>query len=250
MTNHRLAGKVIVVTGAGGGQGAAEAKALSQAGATVWGVDLTIEPSDPLPGVSYRQLDVTDEAGWAALTTEIRHQAGRIDGLVANAGITWRARLLEVSVADLDRVHRVNVVGTLLAIQAVAPLMTAGGSIVVVGSVAALTGHSPIAYTASKWALRGLAKAACLELGPRNIRVNAVHPGYIETPMTNSAAPAFREASVAETPLGRVGTVDEIAPLIVFLMGDGSSFISGADIPVDGGMTAHGGVKSISDALR
>ena len=128
--------------------------------------------------------------------------------------------------------------------------MIDGGSIVVVGSVAALTGHSPIAYTASKWALRGLAKAACLELGPRNIRVNAVHPGYIETPMTNSASPAFREASVAETPLGRVGTVDEIAPLIVFLMGDGSSFISGADIPVDGGMTAHGGVKSISDALR
>jgi 3alpha(or 20beta)-hydroxysteroid dehydrogenase len=193
---------------------------------------------------------VTDDAGWAALTTEIRQQTGRIDGLVANAGITWRARLLEVSIADLDRVHRVNVTGTLLAIQAVTPLMTDGGSIVIVGSVAALTGHSPIAYTASKWALRGLTKAACLELGPRNIRVNAVHPGYIETPMTNSAAPAFREASIAETPLGRVGTVDEIAPLIVFLMGDESSFISGADIPVDGGMTAHGGVKSISDALR
>ncbi len=250
MTNHRLAGKVVVVTGAGGGQGAAEAKALSEAGAAVWGVDLTDEPSEPLPGVSYRRLDVTDEAGWAALTTEIREQVGRIDGLVANAGITWRARLLEVSVADLDRVHRVNVTGTLLAIQAVAPLMIDGGSIVVVGSVAALTGHSPIAYTASKWALRGLSKAACLELGPRNIRVNAVHPGYIETPMTNSASPAFRQASVAETPLGRVGTVDEIAPLIVFLMGDGSSFISGADIPVDGGMTAHGGVKSISDAMR
>ena len=234
MTNQ-LAGKVVVVTGAGGGQGAAEAKALAQAGATVWGVDLTGGPSEPLPGVSYRRLDVTDDAGWAALTTEIRQQTGRIDGLVANAGITWRARLLEVSIADLDRVHRVNVTGTLLAIQAVTPLMTDGGSIVIVGSVAALTGHSPIAYTASKWALRGLTKAACLELGPRNIRVNAVHPGYIETPMTNSAAPAFREASIAETPLGRVGTVDEIAPLIVFLMGDESSFISGADIPVDGG---------------
>ena len=136
---------------------------------------------------------------------------------MANAGITWRARLDELDPADLARVHEVNVTGTLLGIQALTPLMTGGGSVVVVGSVAALTGHFPVAYTASKWALRGLAKAACLELGPRGIRVNTVHPGYIETPMTASAAPAFRAANVAETPLGRTGTVDEVAPLVLFL---------------------------------
>jgi 3alpha(or 20beta)-hydroxysteroid dehydrogenase len=242
----RVAGKVVVVTGAGQGQGAAEARLLAAEGATVIGCDLEPEPAEPLPGVDYRQLDVTDAAAWGALAADL----ARVDGLVANAGVTWRARLADIEPADLARVHEVNVTGTLLGIQALTPLMSNGGSVVVVGSVAALTGHFPVAYTASKWALRGLAKAACLELGPRGIRVNTVHPGYIETPMTASAARAFRDANVAETPLGRTGTVDEVAPLVLFLVSDESSFISGAEISVDGGMTAHGGVKSISDAVR
>jgi len=241
---------VAVVTGAGQGQGAAEARRLAARGVTVIAVDLGAEPAEDLAAAEYRQLDVTDEGGWAVLAQDLAGRFGRVDGLVANAGITWRARLLDVTPADLRHVHEVNVTGALLAIQSVTPLMTHGGSIVLVGSAAAVTGHFPVAYTASKWALRGLAKAACLELGPRGIRVNIVHPGYIETPMTASAAPAFRAANLAETPLGRTGTVEDVAPLVAFLLSDDASYISGAEIAVDGGMTSHGGVKSISDAVR
>ncbi|HEY8983931.1 MAG TPA: SDR family oxidoreductase [Streptomyces sp.] len=242
--NAPLSGRVVVVTGAARGQGAAEARALTRAGATVVVTDARPE------GEGCRRLDVGSEEDWDALAAELKETYGEIHGLVNNAGIIDRGRLDAVRPEDMARMQAVNTTGPLLGIQRLSPLMPPGSSIVNIGSATALTGYYAVAYTASKWALRAVSKIAATELGPKGIRVNSVLPGYIETEMTAQASAAFRDTTIGETPLGRSGTVDDIAPLVVFLLCDDSSFITGAEIPVDGGLTAHGGVKSISDALR
>jgi 3alpha(or 20beta)-hydroxysteroid dehydrogenase len=129
----RVVGKVVIVTGAGQGQGAAVARLLAAEGARVIACDVKPQPAEDLPGVEYRRLDVTDPVAWTALDEELRRRFGRVDGLVANAGITWQAPLADLDPADLARVSEVNVTGTLLSIQALTPLMSSGGSVVVVG---------------------------------------------------------------------------------------------------------------------
>jgi NAD(P)-dependent dehydrogenase (short-subunit alcohol dehydrogenase family) len=240
-----VAGKVIVVTGAAGGQGAEEARALAAEGASVIGVDV-LEPADPADGVDHRLFDVADAAAWDDFAASL----GSVHGLVNNAAVTSRVRLGDVTAEHMSRLLAINVTGPVLAIQALAPLMTDGGSIVNVSSIAGTTGHYPPAYTASKWALRGVSRAASAELGRLGIRVNTIMPGVIATPMARDAPEAFTRLVVDDIPMGRRGTAEDVAPLVVFLMSDESAWISGAEIAVDGGQAAHGGMKRLSDAVR
>lgn len=258
--SERVAGKVIVVTGAASGQGAAEAALLAAEGAEVIAGDLagawervaTAAPGDDAGAdrIHRRDLDVAEPESWTVLSQWIQERFGRVDGLINNAGTTSRVRLPDVDIEEWNRTLGVNLTGPMLGITTLLPLMGPGASIVNVGSIAGLTAHYTAAYTASKWGLRGLTHTAAMELGPRQIRVNAVHPGYIQTPMTASAPPPFLAANEAITPLGRGGQPEEVAELMVFLMSDASRFITGAEIPIDGGQTSGGIAKFLSDAVR
>jgi 3alpha(or 20beta)-hydroxysteroid dehydrogenase len=243
-----LRDRVVVVTGAAQGLGAAIATGAADAGATVIGADLV--PTAPDGRIEMRQLDVTDESQWENFAGWLGREHGACHGLVNNAGITMRSRLGEVSLADWNRTFAINATGPMLGMQALMDLMPAGSSIVNIASIAALTGHFAIPYTASKWALRGLSRAASVELGPRGIRVNAVMPGLMATAMTSDVPQTFADALMDSVPLARAATTADVAAIVLFLLSDESSYLSGLEVPVDGGQMAHGGMKALSDAVR
>jgi 3alpha(or 20beta)-hydroxysteroid dehydrogenase len=241
-----FAGKTIVITGASRGQGAVEAAEFARAGGRVVLADVLDELGQQVAAsivaegglAEYRHLDVSQPDDWERLVDDLRDDGG-LHVVVNNAGIMHRrGRIMESELEDWDRLLAVNLKGTLLGIKLTAPLLrdSGGGSIVNIGSVAGLTAHFAATYSVTKWAVRGLTKAAALELLDWGIRVNAVHPGIVETPAVEGSED-FVDVMRANTPMGRTGLAEEIAAAVLFLASDEASFITGVDLPVDGGFS-------------
>lgn len=243
MISYGLEGKAVLITGAGRGQGAAEARLFAEAGARVVVTDVREEEGRAVAkslgeqGVFVRH-DVTDAESWASAVAAGVAAFGRLDALVNNAAL-WRTASVEnETYENFESLLRVNLLGPFLGIQAVLPALreVGGGSIVNVSSTAGLVGiRGHAAYGSTKFGLRGLTRSSALDLAGDGVRVNSVHPGAIDTPMISSAS-AGRDWS--HLPLGRMGRPEEVGEIILFLASEASSYITGAEFAVDGGSTA------------
>ena len=239
----RLDGKVCLITGGARGQGAAEARLFHAEGGTVWIGDVLDNEGEALAaelGCQYRHLDVRDEAQWAALVDEITAEHERLDVLINNAGIFRSNRLIDTPKEEYELVMDINATGVFLGMRAAAPAMikTGQGSIVNISSLAGMRGSAgALAYGASKWAVRGMTKAASIELARKGVRVNSIHPGLIETPMADELG-GNNDKIVRRTPLNRIAAADEVAKMALFLASDDSSYSTGSEFLIDGGLNA------------
>lgn len=240
----RLKGKTILISGGARGQGAAEARLFVAEGARVVIGDVLESEGRQLAAqlgqnAVFVPQDVTREEDWDR-AIKAATALGELHGLVNNAGIYRPATLMETDAALFEQHMRVNQLGCFLGMKAVVPLMekSGGGSIVNISSVAGLRGSpGAIAYSATKWALRGMTKAAAVDLAPRKIRVNSIHPGPIDTEMLKVRTPEQNAERLTRVPMNRMGTADEIAQLVLFLLSDESGYITGAEVAIDGGAT-------------
>ena len=249
----RLSGKIALITGAAGGQGAAAARRFTEEDARVVVADVRDDDGKALAdelGAHYLHLDVSEEDGWTAAVAEVTEVYGPPNVLLNNAGILHFSLLQDTTLADYQRIIQVNQVGTFLGMRAVVPGMIAAGagSIINVSSIEGLRAAPLLtAYTASKFAIRGMTKVAALELAGKGVRVNSIHPGMIDTNMLPSALGGQQvDLTFAgkKVPLRRAGQPEEIANLTVFLASDESSYCTGAEFVADGGVTAAHSLSS------
>ena len=259
----RLEGKVALISGSARGQGAAEARLFVSEGAAVVIADILDEEGMKLEAelrelganASYVHLDVTDADQWQQAVEETVSRYGKLDILVNNARIAGMQvsgldapKIDGVDTGVWDRIMEVNAKGVFLGTRAAIPPIrdAGGGSIVNISSIAGLVGlplarGASAAYGSSKGAVRLLTKSTAIQYAADGIRCNSVHPGYIDTAMTEriSSQPAMRAELIGRTPLGRIGTVDDIAYGVLFLASEESSFITGSELVIDGGWTAQ-----------
>jgi 3alpha(or 20beta)-hydroxysteroid dehydrogenase len=237
----RLTDKVVLISGGARGIGEASARAMVAEGARVVLGDLLDDVGRALAHelgsfATYVHLDVTSPADWDAAVVAAESTYGRLDALVNNAGIVAFGGIDTLPQAQWDQVLAVNLTGVYHGMRAALPALkrALGGSIVNVSSTAGLKGYPSLAgYVASKWGVRGLTKAAALDLGKDKIRVNSVHPGFIRTPMTSGI-----EEDTHLVALDRTGEPIEVAQLILYLVSDESTFCTGAEFTADGGESA------------
>ncbi|MDQ1709931.1 MAG: 3alpha(or 20beta)-hydroxysteroid dehydrogenase [Frankiaceae bacterium] len=251
MSDNKLDGKVAIVTGGARGMGAATVRRLREEGAIVVATDILDDDGKALAdelgeGVTFVHHDVTSEEEWISVVEETERLHGKLDVLVNNAGILKFNAIADTPIEELRFVLEVNLIGTFMGMKTAIPAMkrAGGGSIINLSSTEGLGGTLFCgAYTASKFAVRGITKVAALECGVDNIRVNSVHPGGIDTPMTRAVVDDEGRKYIAKHVHGlkRMGQADEIAKLVVFLAGDGSSYCTGAEFVIDGGATASAG---------
>ncbi|MBI0476676.1 SDR family oxidoreductase [Sphingomonas sp. MA1305] len=237
-----MAGKVAVVVGGAKGIGLATARRLAQAGAKVV---LTGRRAEEVAaaaesiGASAQGIvaDAASQVDLLQVIGEVQRLHGHIDALVLNAGLSEPATIGEETGEHFDRHFAVNVRGALFGIQAALPVLRDGAAVVLVGSIADVMGVTPFStYGATKAALRSYARSWAAELAPRRIRVNVVAPGPTDTDMMAAVSEEMRQLLIAPIPLGRMARADEVASAAVFLLSDDASFITGAELCVDGGM--------------